>query len=367
VKFLSVFLCVTLLTACRPSDALPTLALLPTTQAVMAVSSMTPTDPSVEEVLPPLPRSAIAPTASTTLESTQKATQTPDPTATITETATITPTLLPLDIDFERVYPIDLPLRAPLMAALNEDRTGMIETRYTLTTYKTRDGWLKMLLVPTLLIDRNWQAVETLRDQFVEVVGWQADGQWQMARIGSTQFEGIRTLIPESLIARTMALPPLAGSYLFPWAKGQAWWAIQSWHDGYALDFQPVTGQRNSVLAAESGWLREVCGDGYQSFLELQHADGRSTFYLHVKLPRRIRALLDHPVQRGQYLGELINQAHFATDCGRGLSRHLHFVTSDPQLIVDGYTLSDIAGVASCCASPPIYVSSNQKHDITQE
>jgi hypothetical protein len=220
-----------------------------------------------------------------------------------------------------------------------------------------------MLLVPTVLIEKNWQNVETLRHQFVEVVGWQENGQWRMARIGSPVFDAIRPQIPDSLMAQDKTPPPLAGEYLFPWMKGQAWWAIQGWHDGAALDFQPVTGQRHAVLASESGWLREICGDGYQSFLEVQHADGRSTFYLHVDLPRRIRALLDHPIERGQYLGELINEAHFATDCGRGLSRHLHFVVSDPLMIVNGYALEEVAEVASCCAAPPMYVSSNVKVD----
>lgn len=271
----------------------------------------------------------------------------------------MTPTPLPLEIDFERVYPIDLPLRGPLIAALEAERSALKTHRYTLTAYKEREGWVKILLVPTELIEENWQDVETMSRDFVELIGWKERGRWQMARFGSQAFYSVQDLIPETVIARAIAPPPLAGEYLFPWAKGQAWWAIQGWHDGYALDFQPVTGQRANVLASESGWLREICGDGYQSFLELRHADGRSTFYLHLTLSRSVRALLDHPVQRGQFLGELFGEARFATDCGRGLSRHLHFVTSDPNLVMNGTLLSDLAQIASCCAAPPMLVSSN--------
>jgi hypothetical protein len=355
---------ISILAACHSNAALPTMALWPTSQATATepLSRVLSTADHVQSTASLIPTE----TASTTPDPLAVSTSTV-PTATITNTPTITPTSLPLEIDFERVYPIDLPLRAPLIAALNEDRSALTTHRYTLTAYKTQDGWLKILLVPTSLVEENWQHVETMRDQFVEVVGWQEGGQWHMARVGSKTFYAIQANIPDTIIAREIVIPPLAGEYLFPWAKGQAWWAIQGWHDGYALDFQPVTGQRNNVLASESGWLREICGDGYQSFLEIQHADGRSTFYLHVTLPHRIRALLDHSVQRGQYLGELIGEAHFATDCGRGLSRHLHFVTSDPNLIMNGYVLSDVASTASCCAAPPMYISSNQKQDITQE
>lgn len=355
------FLILIALSACRPAEALPTIAALPTLKPV-----------SVAEALPATqaPRITLTPFSTSTAES--PSTPTPSlaasftpslvPTATITDTPTVTPTPLPLEIDFERVYPIALHLRAPLIAALNADRAALTTHRYTLTAYKEKDGWVKILLVPTRLIEENWQHAEDQSPDFVEVVGWQENGAWHMARIGSAEFVSLQARIPETFMSRA-ALPPLEGEYLFPWAKGQVWWAIQTWHDGNALDFQPVTGQRTNVLASESGWLREICGDGYQSFLEVKHADGRSTFYLHVTLPRRVRALLDHPIQRGQYLGELIGEANFATDCGHGLSRHLHFVTSDRTLAINGNTLEEIASVASCCAEPPMFVSANNKID----
>jgi hypothetical protein len=352
---------VIVLTACQPTVALPTAASIPTvdqsTNAAPIIEMLLPTVTPTDLDLTPTDAPTITPEPSLTSSATLS------PTATITDTPTVTSTPPPLEIDFERVYPIALPLRAPLLAALNADRSALTTYRYTLTAYKEHEGWVKILLVPTILIEENWQNVETMSREFVELIGWQERGQWQMARFGSKEFYAVQDLIPQEMIARAIVPPPMTGEYLFPWAKGQVWWAIQGWHDGNALDFQPVTGQRANVLAAESGWLREICGDGYQSFLELRHADGRSTFYLHLTLPKRVHALLDHPVQRGQFLGELFGEARFATDCGRGLSRHLHFVTSDQTLVMNGYDLSELAKVASCCAAPPMIVSSNVRID----
>ena len=69
------------------------------------------------------------------------------------------------------------------------------------------------------------------------------------------------------------------------------------------------------------------------------------------------------PVQRGQYLGELTRNPPFNYACGRGLSRHLHFVSSDPHLIIQGHDLSDIAAVATCCRDVPIFISENERVD----
>jgi len=355
-----VFCLVIGLAACQSTDALPTEAVLPTADQAVSVLHISQT-PSADAPIIKTPTQT--PTSISIATGISTVTPTLSHTATITDTPTVIPTPLPLEIDFERVYPIALPLRAPVLASLNSDRSALTTHRYTLTAYKEREGWVKILLVPTILIEQNWQNVETYSRDFVELIGWQERGPWQMARFGSKEFYAVQDLIPKDMIARAIVPPPMAGEYLLPWAEGQVWWAIQGWHDGNALDFQPVTGQRANVLASESGWLREICGDGYQSFLELRHADGRSTFYLHLTLPRTVRDLLDHPVQRGQFLGELFGEARFATDCGRGLSRHLHFVTSDRNLVMNGYLLSELAKVASCCAAPPMIVSSNVKAD----
>ena len=119
------------------------------------------------------------------------------------------------------------------------------------------------------------------------------------------------------------------------------------------------------VLAAQSGRMREICSDGYQSLIEIQHADERQTYYLHITLSLSVRRqLLDHAVRRGQYLGELIGQSYFRTPCGQGSSRHLHFAVSDRAMIIERFPLEGIAASASCCANPPVYRSTNLRVDL---
>jgi hypothetical protein len=188
--------------------------------------------------------------------------------------------------------------------------------------------------------------------------------QWQSYVVGSPDFVEIADSIPAEFVDLTSPLPPLAGEYKFPWQSGQAWWAINGWHDGRAIDFQPSLSARYAVLAAQSGSLRELCSDGYQSFLQIQHADGQSTFYLHVTLSLSVRrTLLDHRIRQGQYLGELVRRELFRSPCGRGFSRHLHFAVSDRRMEIEGFPISGIADSASCCSDPPVYVSTNARVD----
>lgn len=188
-------------------------------------------------------------------------------------------------------------------------------------------------------------------------------GEWIAYLVGSDAFERIAADVPRWFVDYISPLPSLEGEYRFPWHDGEAWWAIQGWHDGNALDFQPGIGARFGVLAAQAGRLREICSDGYQSLLEIQHVDGRSTYYLHVRLALSTRReRLDQVVQRGQYLGELIGQPYFVTACGQGHSRHLHFAVSDRGMTFEGYLLEGVAASASCCANPPDYQSSNVRY-----
>ena len=166
--------------------------------------------------------------------------------------------------------------------------------------------------------------------------------------------------MPASFISSNPEIA-LAGEYRFPWAAGQGWWATAGWHGGNALDFQPAFSAGVSVLAAESGYLTELCRDAYQSLLMIQHADGHQTYYLHVRVGRQVRnSLLDQTVQRGQFLGTLIRQNRFNYACGQGGVPHLHFITSARDLMIEGVSLEDIATNANCCKNPPVYISSNR-------
>ena len=221
----------------------------------------------------------------------------------------------------------------------------------------------QIVLVPQRFVDASWEHIETLSNYIVEVVAYEdKPHQWQAFLLNGVVGQGIQDEIPQNFVDVISSLPDLAGEYRFPWMARQGWWAVQGWHGGNAIDFQPAYEVGYSVVAVESGYLREVCRDGYQSLLQITHADGNVTYYLHVQPSRTLRnTLLDHSVQRGQYLGELTRNPPFNYACGQGLSRHLHFVSSNPHLIIQGHDLSNIAEIATCCRDVPIFVSENER------
>jgi hypothetical protein len=269
-------------------------------------------------------------------------------------------------LHFEEVYSLPIPLREPVRQTLTVQRSALPPcSAWTVSAYRDQDNWAKITLVPTVLVASAWARVEAFTGYLVELVAFKtANGDWQARLMKSADFATLASQIPSSFMDTTGTLPPLAGGYRLPWRDGETWWAITPWHDGNALDFQPTIGASHSVLAAESGFMTELCSDGTQSLLQIRHADGRATYYLHLRLALDVRrTLLDHPVQRGQYLGELINRTAFVTPCGRGYSRHLHFITSDRTLVVDGFPLEQIAETAACCNNPPRYTSSNLRVD----
>ena len=295
------------------------------------------------------------------------------PTITVTPPPTLTPMATPrvppdtpLEITFDGVYSLALEFRQPVRDTLEANRALLPDARLTVSAFRDTEGWAKITLVPTTFVESGWTHVETVTP--VEVVARQvADGVWIAAAVGGGDFAAIAGDLPRAFVNFDAPIPPLEGEYRFPWASGQSWWAIQGWHGGSAIDFQPGIGARYGVLAAQAGYLREICSDGYQSLLEIAHADGRRTYYLHVTMGLTVRRqLLDQPVRQGQYLGELIRLDYFRTPCGQGMSRHLHFAVSDRSMTIDGYLLEGVAASASCCASPPSYTSTNSRVDETR-
>jgi len=273
----------------------------------------------------------------------------------------------PLTIQFEGIFSIQRELREPVIAALNEHRDLLPrgEFFYTVSAYRDRAGWAKITLVPTWIIEDGWSNVELADALVIEIIARQISlAEWQAYLVGSAEFAQIVETMPQGFYDAVSPLPALAGAYLLPWRAGDSWWATNGWHQGNAIDFQPASGERYGVLASEAGRMRELCSDGYQSLLQIRHADGRSTFYLHVTLARNVRlALLDQNVERGQYLGEIIRQDRFNTACGQGNSRHLHFAVSDRGMIFEDMPIAGIADSASCCANPHLYRSTNQRVD----
>ncbi|HUN09167.1 MAG TPA: M23 family metallopeptidase [Aggregatilineales bacterium] len=336
---------------------LPTLAALPTDPAPTHTTPTLP--PTVTDSPSPEP-------ARSTPTATRTSTATPSPTITQIPPTTLAPlpteTLTPLDVTFVGIYPLEPYLRQPILAALEADRAALPPiSAWTLSAFRAQGDWMKVVLVPTELVEAGWQGIEQYAGQWAEVVIQRVQtGEYRAGVLGG-KADWLRGVPPE-FINLDMHLPPMAGAYLFPWEAGQVWWAIEGWHDGNALDFQPAYRQRHIVLAAEAGRLREICYDGTQSWVEIQHADGEATYYLHLTLGRSVRAdRLDQNVVRGQPLGALISRAPFFSPCGLGYSRHLHFSVTNRALVVDGYALETLAASARCCSGSPEYSSTNQR------
>lgn len=348
-----------ILVGCTPvlPPTLPTLAVLPSaTPTATATYSPEVSATVTQSPLPPTATPSITPTESLT----------PSPTIPQIPPTTLAPlpteTLTPLDVTFVGIYPLEPYLRQPILAALEADRAALSPiSAWTLSAFRSQGDWMKVVLVPTMLVEAGWQRIEQYAGQWAEVVIQRIQtGEYRAGLLGG-KADWLQEVPPE-FINLDMHLPPMAGAYLFPWEAGQVWWAIEGWHDGNALDFQPAYRQRYIVLAAESGRLREICYDGTQSWVEIQHADGEATYYLHLTLGRSVRATrLDQNVVRGQPLGTLINHVPFYSPCGLGYSRHLHFSITNRALVVDGYALETIAAAAHCCNASPEYSSTNQR------
>lgn len=336
--------------ACQPQPPTiaPTLMMLPSpTRFVMPLPTPRPT---LTDTPSPTPSPTITPVP-------------PTPSPTITETPTVSPTYASdLELDFDRVFALDFPLRAPVRRALREHRYALPRVdALTVSAVRLRTDWAKITLVPTTIIEERWQQIEQQPEAIVEVIAQRnAADEWLAYVIGTPAFDEIAPQVPADFATFPAVPPPLAGEYRFPWREGRLWWAIQGWHGGNALDFQPPPYLNSyGVLASEAGYLREICRDGFQSLLQLSHGDGRQTYYLHVQPGPRARQLLDQPIVRGQYLGELIRIVPFNRACGFGNSRHLHFMVSDRDMTIEGYTLEEIAATASCCRAAPGYISHN--------
>lgn len=341
---------------------LPTLHVLPTipaTSLFVPEPIHTATQITIE---PP------AATSTATATPTISATWTPEnPTATITQTIiptiTQTPTPeLPLELDFDSVYALQLELRNPAEDALMQYRHLLPDNRLTVTAYRFVDGWAKITLLPTFIIENRWRNIEEYSHLAVVILAEQRSIYAWDAYLLHPDLP--LPDVPARFMDVLTDVVPLAGEYRFPWAAGQGWWATDGWHAGNALDFQPAFESGFTVLAVESGYLTELCRDGYQSLLMIAHADGRRTYYLHVRVGNDGRKnVLDRNVQRGQVIGRLIRNAPFNYACGQGGVAHLHFIVSDRTMHIQGVALEDIARDAECCSNPPVFISTNQRFE----
>ena len=166
----------------------------------------------------------------------------------------------------------------------------------------------------------------------------------------------LRRALPADIVDLSAPASP-AGNFLFPWTGGH-WWlklGYPGWHGRNAVDFKPADPTDVDILSAGAGTLSQVCNDGYQSILRIDHGSS-STRYIHMDAGTIPTGLLLLSVEQGQYLGRLYAgnafedgycsdypDLQFNTRCGCGTVTHLHFESSDTEMLIDGYNYSDVA------------------------
>lgn len=246
----------------------------------------------------------------------------------------------PIEIDFDTVLTVPYEFRRPIEEAMVSGRSLLPAVdRFTVSALRSSGDWMHAILVPTYVVEAGWE-VELKPDEIIEVLGQRNAANEISAYVrGSTGFTNLARETPKDFIDfNSFDVSPATVDYLFPWTSGQYWYKTQGWHEGDAMDFQPVVRTtpaiHYAVLAAASGRLTEICNDGYQSRLRIEHADG-STQYLHLDVNSVRRDLLGQNVARGQIVGLLYdgNQGarwhngyyyQYWTACGYGTAVHLH-------------------------------------------
>lgn len=278
-------------------------------------------------------------------------------------------------LDFEGVFPLPMQLQEPLTRLLTENIDYLPEVdELTASAMEDYGTWVHITLVPTSVVKSGWQS--PLRDEdIIEAVIFT---EGELAGTGLV-------LHPENLDVIANTLPGYfsqsdnsdSDTFLFPWTNSQEWYKTRGWHSGNSIDFSPVLRSdppvHFAVLASETGIVTRVCNDGYQSILRIQHST-ISTRYVHLAASSVPGCMLNRQAPRGQLLGLIYNGTQISPDgycapspalqyntpCGCGTGPHLHFETSDRNILIDGYAINNVAGSANHTR----YRSSNPRVDI---
>ena len=277
-----------------------------------------------------------------------------------------------LEIDFSRVLEVPEEFRLPIREALENNLSLLpAQTRFTVSELRVEGDWAHIVAVPTYIVEAGWE-IEYDQAEVIEMLGQrETAGTWHVTLYGESSFEKLTARIPAGFIDFSAPSVSPAEAYLFPWTAGQRWYKTQGWHSGNAIDFQPVVRSDPSVhfavLAPASGTVTRTCNDGYQSILQIVHADGTSR-YVHMASNSVQTQWLGQSVCRGCYLGLLYNgtqgggpcpagTCQYNTACGYGTAVHLHFVLPSQNMTIDGNNANTVAN--SAFASQ--WTSSNQR------
>lgn len=188
------------------------------------------------------------------------------------------------------------------------------------------------------------------------------DSPWQAAIEGTDDFLRLLYLVPDTLLsadAKRVLDPSIdAPAQLasvdmrFPWDHTQSWMLTQGWHDGNSLDFAPATNAPNKwLLAAHDGVVVRVCNGSFTANLEVRHASGTKTTYVHLRNSSVPSAILGQSVAQGRLLGLLAEGSYnpgpcgnwtcqYRDECGNGTGPHVHFVLPAQTVSINGWALN---------------------------
>jgi murein DD-endopeptidase MepM/ murein hydrolase activator NlpD len=222
--------------------------------------------------------------------------------------------------------------------------------------------WAHIVLVPSYIVDSGWQ-IYLPNDEIVNLIAQkQSDGNWKVFIVNDQTKDELKEIVPSALV--DISTPQSTNNaYLFPWTSGDRWKKTNGWHPTNAIDFVRANGNNSrNVLAAEAGTLTQVCNDGYQAKVRVNHGSV-TTGYLHLSAGSIPSDLINHEVVRGTIIGSLytgsdmipdennpycsgISGLKFWTPCGCGTGEHLHFETSNTGITIDGYNINTVANSA---------------------
>lgn len=276
-------------------------------------------------------------------------------------------------VEFDRVVHVPDGLqKASLSALAKHAPDGLRHEHYTATVLETSGAWAHVVLIPTSILDSNW-TLPLAPDDAIDIVASRGDnGAWQAVVKSEATLPALQDAMPSDFMDLTPAEPE--ESFLFPWTAGQSWRVSQGWHSS-AIDFFPLAYSNppvdGAILAMGTGSLSQVCNDGAQAHLRIDHGSVNSG-YLHLDANTLRAHDLNQIVPRGRFLGVIYDGEDFfdpnpycaggsnlqyATPCGCGTGAHVHFSSSDTGITVDGFNLHAVG------SSDGTYVSTNVRDE----
>lgn len=273
-----------------------------------------------------------------------------------------------ISIDCNSITAVPEDLCSVIQKALIYDISLLSNDRaYTVSSLRQTDTWALAVLIPTRVVQAQWDG---FTDQdILEVLAYRpTSGLWEAGLAGSSSYTHLIEAVPSSFLEQKSTDGPVidAPAFLFPWSQPQYWYKTQGWHDGNALDFQPVVRSNPpvdfAVLAAAEGNLGLTCDDGTTAVLSIRHSDGSMTSYAHLRASTIPRQFLGRQIPRGQFLGQIYSTGSgvggaFRFGCGWGTAAHLHFVLSSRSVIIDNRSAESVSSAAFATQ----FRSSNQR------